>query len=56
MASAFSICALVVHWRVYIPPGGAAEQNGIPLPDPKWYVSTENIYLLLRACINLNPG
>lgn len=38
MASAFSICALVVHWRVYIPPG-AAEQNGVPIPDPKWYVS-----------------
>lgn len=37
MASAFSICALVVHWRVYIPPG-AAEQNGDPIPDPKWCV------------------
>jgi potassium channel subfamily K len=37
MASAFSICALIVHWRVYIPPG-EAEQNGVPLPDPKWYV------------------
>lgn len=36
MASAFSICALVVPWRVYIPPGGAAEQNGDPIPDPKW--------------------
>jgi hypothetical protein len=36
MASAFSICALVVHWRVYIPPG-AAEQNGVPIPDPKWW-------------------
>jgi hypothetical protein len=35
MASAFSICALAVHWRVEIPPG-AAEQNGIELPDPKW--------------------
>ncbi|KAE8453217.1 hypothetical protein EG329_011284 [Mollisiaceae sp. DMI_Dod_QoI] len=28
MASAFSICALAVHWRVYIPPG-AAEENVI---------------------------
>lgn len=35
MASAFSICALVVHWRVFIPPG-TAEQNGIPIDDPKW--------------------
>lgn len=39
MASAFSICALVVHWRVHIPPG-AAEQNGVPIDDPKWYVPT----------------
>jgi potassium channel subfamily K len=37
MASAFSICALAVHWRVYIPPA-AAEQNGDPIDDPKWYV------------------
>jgi potassium channel subfamily K len=37
MASAFSICALVVHWRVSIPPG-AAEENGLPIPDPKWWV------------------
>lgn len=36
MASAFSICALAVPWRVYIPPGGAAEQNGTNVPDPKW--------------------
>ena len=37
MASAFSICALVKHWRVYIPPGGA-EEHGDYIPDPKWYV------------------
>lgn len=37
MASAFSICALVVHWRVRIPPGGV-EEHAIFLADPKWYV------------------
>lgn len=37
MASAFSICALVVHWRVEIPPG-LTEAEGVDLPDPKWYV------------------
>jgi len=37
MASAFSICALAVHWRVSIPEG-AAEQDGITIDDPKWYV------------------
>ena len=35
MASAFSICALVVHWRVAIPPGGA-EEHATFIPDPKW--------------------
>jgi potassium channel subfamily K len=46
MASAFSICALVVHWRVYIPPG-AAEENGVPIDDPKWYVWS--LHVLLRT-------
>lgn len=34
MASAFSICALVVRWRVEIPPGGV-EEHGIYIEDPK---------------------
>lgn len=37
MASAFSICALVVHWRAEIPEG-KGEQDGIEIDDPKWYV------------------
>lgn len=37
MASAFSICALVVHWRMIITPGNTEEQ-GIYIDDPKWYV------------------
>lgn len=37
MASAFNICALVVHWRVEIPPGiGANESHGNDVRDPKW--------------------
>ena len=35
MANAFSICALVEKWRVYIPPG-ADEGHGIKVQDPKW--------------------
>jgi potassium channel subfamily K len=37
MASAFSICALVVHWREYIPPG-ATEEDAVLIPDPSWYI------------------
>ncbi|KAF7889428.1 uncharacterized protein EAF01_010921 [Botrytis porri] len=40
MASAFSICASVVHWRVSIPPGGV-EEHGIYIDDPKWYALRE---------------
>ncbi|KAE9380596.1 voltage-gated potassium channel [Stipitochalara longipes BDJ] len=52
MASAFSICALVVHWRVYIPPG-AAEQNGIPIPDPKWLIGINAAQLAIALISNL---
>jgi potassium channel subfamily K len=43
MASAFSICALVVHWREYLPPG-ATEDTGIPIPDPPWYSQPPPLY------------
>lgn len=36
MASAFSICALVVHWRMIIPPG-QTEEDGVFVDDPTWY-------------------
>ncbi|KAH6679307.1 potassium channel-like protein [Halenospora varia] len=52
MASAFSICALVVHWRVYIPPG-AAEQNGIELPDPQWLIGINGAQLTIALISNL---
>lgn len=37
MASAFSVCALVVSWREYIPPG-SVEADSEPLTDPHWLV------------------
>ncbi|KAH8684448.1 potassium channel-like protein [Tricladium varicosporioides] len=52
MASAFSICALVVHWRVYIPPG-AAEQDGIELPDPQWLIGINGAQLAIALVSNL---
>jgi potassium channel subfamily K len=35
MANAFSICALVENWRVFIPPG-SDEGHGENIKDPKW--------------------
>ncbi len=35
MASAFSICALAIHWRVDVPPG-TAEAFGTYVDDPPW--------------------
>lgn len=37
VASGFSICALVHHWRVYIPTGDV-EEHAIDIDDPKWLV------------------
>jgi potassium channel subfamily K len=55
MASAFSICSLAVHWRVYIPPG-AAEQNGVPIQDPQWSVCFTPISELAEEkALNLIP-
>ncbi|KAF8862250.1 voltage-gated potassium channel [Acephala macrosclerotiorum] len=51
MASAFSICALVVHWRDYIPPG-AAEENGIPIDDPKWLIGINAAQLAIAIISN----
>jgi potassium channel subfamily K, other eukaryote len=35
MANAFSICALVEKWRVYMAPG-IDEAHGEPIEDPHW--------------------
>ncbi|TGO15849.1 hypothetical protein BTUL_0035g00540 [Botrytis tulipae] len=52
MASAFSICALVVHWRVSIPPGGV-EEHGIYIDDPKWLIGINAAQLAIALISNL---
>lgn len=37
IANAFSICALVEKWRIYIPPG-TTEDDGSKVEDPAWSV------------------
>jgi potassium channel subfamily K len=53
MASAFSICALVVRWRNEIPPGGT-EANGIDIDDPKWLVGINAAQLAIALISNLS--
>ncbi|KAJ8062859.1 hypothetical protein OCU04_008114 [Sclerotinia nivalis] len=52
MASAFSICALVVRWRVSIPPGGV-EEHGIYIDDPKWLIGINAAQLAIALISNL---
>ncbi|KAM3069714.1 hypothetical protein ACMFMG_010424 [Clarireedia jacksonii] len=51
MASAFSICALVVHWRVWIPEGGV-EEHGVYIDDPKCRLIGINAAQLAIALIS----
>ena len=37
IASGFNVCALVVEWRVYVPPLGT-EEHGTRIPDPAWLI------------------
>ena len=53
LASMFNICALVYHWRQYIPPGGTkstSEQAGLTLPDPPFLVGL-NVASLVCALV-----
>ncbi|RDW85639.1 putative potassium channel [Coleophoma crateriformis] len=52
MASAFSICALVAHWRVQIPPGGV-EEHGIYVDDPPWLIAVNSVQLAIALISNL---
>ncbi|KIW07875.1 uncharacterized protein PV09_01788 [Verruconis gallopava] len=52
MASAFSICALVVYWREYIPEGGT-EAHGEPIKDPAWLTALNSISLVLALIANI---
>lgn len=48
MASAFSICALVMNWREYIPPG-STEDTAINLTDPHWLVFIHLLHVTVRG-------
>jgi potassium channel subfamily K len=53
IASGFNICALVYHWRQYIPPGGTqstSEQAGLTLPDPPFLIAL-NVASLVCALV-----
>ncbi|KAM0721444.1 hypothetical protein Q7P37_002368 [Cladosporium fusiforme] len=53
IASGFNICALVYHWRQYIPPGGTestSEQAGQTLPDPPFLIGL-NVASLVCALV-----
>lgn len=53
LASGFNICALVYHWRQYIPPGGnesTSEQSGQTLPDPPFLIGL-NVASLVCALV-----
>lgn len=52
MANAFSICALVEKWRVYIPPG-SDEAHGEKIKDPKWLIAVNSISLILALTANI---
>lgn len=45
IASAFSVCALVYHWREYIPPG-TQEASGLTIADPKWLLALNALSLV----------
>ncbi|GAB7359584.1 hypothetical protein MBLNU230_g6770t1 [Neophaeotheca triangularis] len=52
LASAFSICALVFSWRVYIPPIDGSADHGIPLTDPPWLLAINAISLVSALVAN----
>ncbi|GME65430.1 potassium channel [Neofusicoccum parvum] len=51
LANAFSICALVVKWRVEIPPG-MDETAGTPVEDPAWLIAVNSISLVCALTAN----
>ncbi|KAF2090437.1 voltage-gated potassium channel [Saccharata proteae CBS 121410] len=51
MANAFSICALVETWRVYIPPG-SNETIGQRVEDPSWLLAINAVSLASAVVAN----
>ncbi|KAF2502946.1 potassium channel-like protein [Lophium mytilinum] len=52
MANAFSICALVQNWRVYIPPG-VDEAHGKDIKDPQWLIAINSVSLVFALVANM---
>ncbi|KAF1948579.1 voltage-gated potassium channel [Byssothecium circinans] len=52
IANAFSICALVEKWRVYIPPG-SDEGHGTKVEDPKWLIAVNSVSLIFALAANI---
>lgn len=53
LANAFSICALVENWRVYVPPNGGSEEHGLRISDPTWLLAVNGVSLALALLANL---
>ncbi|KAF1913872.1 hypothetical protein BDU57DRAFT_325867 [Ampelomyces quisqualis] len=53
MANAFSICALVETWRVYLP-SASDEGHGERIEDPKWLIAVNSISLVLALTANMS--
>ena len=53
LANAFSICALALHWRVYVPPTTPADQ-GIQLDAPPWLDAVNAVSLFLAVVANIS--
>ncbi|RMZ92221.1 hypothetical protein DV736_g531, partial [Chaetothyriales sp. CBS 134916] len=53
MANTFSICALVEHWREYVPAGSSAD-HAIHIKDPAWLVAVNSLSLAISLIANLS--
>ncbi|KAK8185347.1 uncharacterized protein BKA78DRAFT_346679 [Phyllosticta capitalensis] len=53
LANAFSICALVVKWRLYVPPG-QDETTGVFLKDPAWLIAINTVSLVCALVANMS--
>ncbi|KAF2150403.1 voltage-gated potassium channel [Myriangium duriaei CBS 260.36] len=51
LANAFSVCALVRSWRVYIPPG-QNENYGSRISDPAWLLAINGLSLFFALIAN----
>ncbi|KAJ2982718.1 hypothetical protein NQ176_g1212 [Zarea fungicola] len=52
VASAFSICALVIPWRQHYPPGTNID-DATPIPDPHWLTAINAVQLAMAVFSNI---